>query len=393
MINDIKINWKSYITYVNIVCVLSVIISFLFTIGFLHGRELFKWNDYILNTEIVGHYGDFIGGAIGTIVSIVLLYYTLRLQRKDSENNILVYKIQQLNNLFFHFFKQYDDIIKSLNARTEDNEELSGREALHFKLIEMYDQFNVTTSDSVNRKQAISMFLNFFSLSRDFSPIYFRSLFRAFKLLETSDKNLLENTLQLMKMLRAQLSDSELALLRYNCMTKQGSKFIPLVNKFNLLKHLPPLELMEYKGWGKQMTLAEKGCTNVLLLETKHNIQKVLETPSSIESYSNDPRKYNINVSSNEEKCELKLCLYINPNKILNDFDLIRGISKLSQEERLSLLLFFVKDCLIMSSFNRLNIYKNLNFTPKVDGAGKLLVIVKSKNQKPLRMRDTTEWA
>ena len=388
-----KINWKTHSTYVNIICILSVIFTFFFTIGFLHGRELFKWNDYILNTEVVGHYGDFIGGAIGTLVSIVLLYYTLNLQRMDSESNTIVYKQQQLNDLFFHFLKQYDDILKSFKAKTDENEELIGREALHFNMIEMYNQFSVGTNDSVNRKQSMSLFLNFYSLSRDFSPIYFRTLFRAFKLLETSDKCLRKHSLQLMKMLRAQLSDSELALLRYNCMTRQGAKFIPLVNKFNLLKHLPPLELMEYKGWSKQMTLEEKGCTNALLLETKHNIQKVLETASSVESYSNNPRKYNINVSSNEEKCELRICLYINPNIILNDFDLIRGISKLGQEERQLLLLFFVKDCLIMSSFNKLNHYKNLNFTSQIDGDGKILVIVKSKNQEPIRMRDTTEWS
>ena len=183
-----------------------------------------------------------------------------------------------------------------------DDEELQGKEALHFELIELHNQFVVRDKENINRKQAVSLFLNFYSLSRDFSPIYFRSLFRAFKLLEASDKSLKVQSIQLMKVLRAQLSDSELALLRYNCMTKQGAKFVPLVNKFNLLKHLPPLELMEYKGWSEQMTLEERGCTNMLLLETKHNIQKVLETASSIESYSNNPRKYNFNVSTNEKR-------------------------------------------------------------------------------------------
>lgn len=347
--------WKSYITYVNIICILSIIISILFTFGFLHGRVLFKWNEYVLNTEVVGHYGDFIGGAIGTIVSIVLLYYTLKLQRRDSEKNVQVYKQQQLNDLFFHLLEQYDDILKSLKTITVDNEKLQGREALHFKLIEMYEQFEINENDSQSRKHAVSSFLNFYSVSRDFSPIYFRTLFRVFKLLETSDKCLKEHSIQLMKMLRAQLSDSELALLRYNGMTRQGAKFVPLINKFNLLKHLPPLELMEYKRWSAKMTLEERGCTNVLLLETKHNIQKVLETSSFVESYSNNPRKYNINVSSNDEATELKVNLYINHNIILNDSDLIRGICKLAEEERLSLLLFFVKDCLVLSSFNKLN--------------------------------------
>lgn len=388
-----KINLKSHITYVNIICILSIAISILFTFGFLHGRVLFKWDEYVLNTEIVGHYGDFIGGAIGTLVSIVLLYYTLKLQRRDSENNVQVYKQQQLNDLFFHLLKQYDDILKTFKTRTTDDNELQGRKALHFKLKEMYEQFDVKENDSQNRKHAVSSFLNFYSVSRDFSPIYFRTLFRVFKLLETSDKCLRVHSIQLMKILRAQLSDSELALLRYNGMSRQGAKFVPLINKFNLLKHLPPLELMEYKRWSKKMTLEEQGCTNVLLLETKHNIQKVLETPSSVESYSNNPRKYNINVSSNDEAAELKVYLYINKNVILNDSDLIRGIYKLAEDERLSLLLFFVKDCLVLSSFNKLNSYKDLEFDSKKDEEGKLLVTVKTKNHVPLRMRDTDDWA
>lgn len=388
-----KINLKSHITYVNIICILSIAISILFTFGFLHGRVLFKWDEYVLNTEIVGHYGDFIGGAIGTLVSIVLLYYTLKLQRRDSENNVQVYKQQQLNDLFFHLLKQYDDILKTFKTRTTDDNELQGRKALHFKLKEMYEQFDVKENDSQNRKHAVSSFLNFYSVSRDFSPIYFRTLFRVFKLLETSDKCLRVHSIQLMKILRAQLSDSELALLRYNGMSRQGAKFVPLINKFNLLKHLPPLELMEYKRWSKKMTLEEQGCTNVLLLETKHNIQKVLETPSSVESYSNNPRKYNINVSSNDEAAELKVYLYINKNVILNDSDLIRGIYKLAEDERLSLLLFFVKDCLVLSSFNKLNSYKDQEFDSKKDEEGKLLVTVKTKNHVPLRMRDTDDWA
>ena len=85
--------------------------------------------------------------------------------------------------------------------------------------------------------------------------------------------------------------------------------------------------------------------------------------------------------------------MYINQNVILNDFDLIRGICKLPEEERLALLLLFVKDCLVMSSFNKLNSYKDLVFDSKIDEDGKIWVNVKSRNQVALRMRDTNDWA
>ena len=110
------------------------------------------------------------------------------MQRRDSEKNVQVYKQQQLNDLFFHLLQQYDDILKTFKTRTTDDNELQGRKALHFKLKEMYEQFDVNENDSQSRKHAVSSFLNFYSVSRDFSPIYFRTLFRVFKLLETSDK-------------------------------------------------------------------------------------------------------------------------------------------------------------------------------------------------------------
>lgn len=383
---------NTFKTHINLWCFVFFLIGICFTFSFLYGREIFKCKGYILDTEVVGHYGDFIGGAIGTFVSIILLYYTFKLQRQDSEENAQVYKQQQLNDLFFHLQNQYSDVLKSLKVQTDDKEELQGREALHYKLIEMYKDFQHSEEENVNRKQAVYLFMNFYSLSRDFSPIYFRTLFRTFKLLETSEASLPELSLCLMKILRSQLSDSELIMLRYNGMTKQGANFVNLINKFNLLKHLPPLELMEYKEWSEEMNLEERGCTNVLLLETKHNIQKVLETSSLIESYSNNPKKYNINVSANEIKTEIKLCLYINRDTVLNSSDLIRGICKLADEKKLSLLLFFMKDCLVMSSFNKLNSYRELKFEQQTEESTKWWIVVKSKRNIPLRMRNTDAW-
>lgn len=387
-IAELKNKWKSRITYVNTICLLSVLISLGFTIGFIHGREIFCWEKYVLDTEVVGHFGDFIGGAIGTLVSIVLLYHTLKLQRRDSEKNTLVYENQQLNDLFFHLLKQYDDLLKTFSAKNEE-EQLQGREALHYNLIELYKQFKDSGDDKQNQDQAISLFLMFYSQTRDFSPIYFRSLYRAFKLLESSDDSLREASIKLMKMLRAQLSDSELVFIRYNCLTRQGSKFVDLVNKFNLLKHLPPLELMEYKRWAEKMTFDERGYTNVLLLEAKHNIQKVLETSLPAASYSNNPKTYNINVASNDTATELKVCLYIKHDGKLDDSDLIKGVYKLAEEERLAFLCFFVKDCLIFSSFNKLNPRARLKIEPIKEDEDKMRVTVTSKDQQPIRMRDT----
>lgn len=343
----------------------------------------------MLDTEVAGHYGDFVGGLIGTFVSAILLYYTFKLQREDSEDNSQVYRIEILNNIFFHMVDLYKKILDDQTVEF-DGIRYTGKEALHYKYEQMLEEFEYSNDDNYNRKLAVSSFMNFYSLSCDFSPVYFRTLFRTFQILskETEDDNIIEHAIQLMKVLRAQLTDTELVMLRYNAMTKLGYDFADLINKFRLLKHLPPLELMEYRYWRKQMTLEEQGCTNVLLLATKYNMIKVLETESTVESYSNNVYLYHINVSTNSTKSELQICLFIKANPVLKDTDIIRGICKLSSNDRLSLFRLFLKDCIVFSTFNRLNNYKQLEFTEIDDTAnGRWYVKVTNKEGKALRLR------
>ncbi len=386
-----KRNRSKYIVTINVICWLSLLISIVFLLGFLHERDLFHWTGYVLDTEVAGHFGDFVGGLIGTIVSVILLYFTFKLQREDSEDNALVYRIEILNNNFFHMVDLYKKILDDQTIDlTDDPIRYKGKEALHYSYEQIRDGFEYKEKYLQNRKLAVSSFLNFYSLSRDFSPAYFRTLYRIFQVLneETKDKDIAPYAVRLMKVMRAQLTDTELVLLRYNAMTKLGSDFADLINKFRLIKHLPPLELMEYSYWRKQMTLEEQGCTNVLLLSTKYNMVKVLETNSNVESYSNNILTYHLNVSTNDNKSELQLCMFINNNRTLKDTDMIRGICRLSSEDKMSLLRLFVMDCIVFSTFNRLNEYKNLVFTETVDSPnGKWYVKVNTKDGSRLRLR------
>lgn len=91
---------KGYVKRVNFMCTLSALLALILFLGFLHKRTLFRF-EYPLDTEAVGQYGDFIGGVVGTIISAVLLYFTFKLQREESESNALVYKKEQLNDTFY----------------------------------------------------------------------------------------------------------------------------------------------------------------------------------------------------------------------------------------------------------------------------------------------------
>ena len=69
---------------VSFICSLVMIYLFLF-----HERP-YVGVGYMLDTEAVGQYGDFMGGVVGTFLSVVLLFFTFSLQREDSDNNVQV---------------------------------------------------------------------------------------------------------------------------------------------------------------------------------------------------------------------------------------------------------------------------------------------------------------
>ena len=78
----------------------------------MHGRSPFSWSGFELQTDVVGQYGDFVGGVIGTILSVFLLYLTFRAQHKDLENHVKVYKGESLYNLFFHMLDLYNNTLE-----------------------------------------------------------------------------------------------------------------------------------------------------------------------------------------------------------------------------------------------------------------------------------------
>lgn len=117
-------------------CIYALVFAIIAAIFFMHGRFSPHWYGYIVMTDVVGQYGDFVGGVIGTILSVLLLYRalvlqneTLNLQREDSVKQAMIVMIQQLNDVFFKLLDQYNSLISTLVYQCNNNE-LTGRPAL-----------------------------------------------------------------------------------------------------------------------------------------------------------------------------------------------------------------------------------------------------------------------
>ena len=123
------------------ISIFSLFISLIMLYLFIWHKKEYVGINYPLATDEVGQYGDFIGGVIGTILSVILLYFTLKLQREDSANNSKIYKSQQLNDEFFHLLSMYHQILKTLSFNDDDNF-YDGKVALHKIAEDMYDSFD-----------------------------------------------------------------------------------------------------------------------------------------------------------------------------------------------------------------------------------------------------------
>ena len=376
---------KGYVKRVNFMCTLSALLALILFLGFLHKRTLFRF-EYPLDTEAVGQYGDFIGGVVGTIISAVLLYFTFKLQREESESNALVYKKEQLNDTFYRLIDQYQKIIDTISYNDDDSF-FTGKEALHRKYADLQMGFVNTDNDSRNRKNAIAAYQEFYSFNRDYVPTLYRIMYRICDVINSAASGLDGHRVKLMKVFRAQMNDIELCLLRYNAMSLQGKKFVPFINKYNLIKHLPPIELLEYSYWRNKMTLEEQNSTNILLESARHNLMVVLEKGSLLESFTNNSYLYNINITTNQSRTEVNVCLYIRPAVEPSKYDLIHGIYKLNHNDRHSLLKQFLRDSILISTF-MLNKPQELDWkSSMIEPDGKYYASVTNKKNNPLRLR------
>lgn len=237
-----------------------IVLLLLCAVAFFWKCPLFCW-DCAIDAGRWGQFGDFIGGTLGTFLtflSIVLLYKTFEAQREanrltESSNK----QIAEEDKLQVEWEKgrQFEEKFHTLLALY--------REAAHaYKdrngnpcTIDEFVTETLTVCKFNNRdkylKSTNAACRTFFANVRGSLPTintHMRLLYQLLSLL--SESGLDEKSERVYaKSLRGQLSDMELVLIRYNCWRKVGENMRPLVAKYNIMKHLPLLNLLEYRKY------------------------------------------------------------------------------------------------------------------------------------------------
>ena len=241
-------DFKKYLKWI---CIFFLIILFLPVL-------LTKFPFCISDFSNTGPIGDTIGGIMGPFVAIaaaILTFLAFWVQFKANEQQRKDIALERFESNFFELLHFHQEITNGLllkcNMKSHPSEE-KGRDV--FQLL--YEN-TIITGGYVGIKDIIKSNVNNWNDKYLNSPIgfldhYFRLLYRILKYIDDSQKKIPEMTLskryEYASIVRATLSQYELVLLFYNCLSSNGKeKFKPLIERYAIFNNLR-VELLATKN-------------------------------------------------------------------------------------------------------------------------------------------------
>lgn len=137
----------------------------------------------------------------------------------------------------------------------------------------MTDNYTPTLSFSQNRKEAVKTYIDTVIDYKAKLSICYRTIFQILNLVDTGLMNIKEKK-EYFKVLRSQLTESELLFLRYHIKSGGYIKYAFLINKSNLMKHMPLFDLLEFKYWRDKLNPIEIKYANDFFINLFKAIRK-----------------------------------------------------------------------------------------------------------------------
>lgn len=244
---------------------LGAVIFYLFMFGSKLSAEHARWAEF----------GDFFGGLLNPIfglAGLIALLYTIILQSKAldqsstqlsltreevekstralvAQNDSMVE--QRIDNTFFQLLKTHNEIVNAFELNLYSNQSIAetkkGRSCFEYYRLDLDKIYRELIADEADAehnpkiKMAVvinATYLATFTQHQANLGHYFRFLFNFFRYI---DNEVMEEEKRefYVKLVRSPLSDYELVLLFYSCLSELGrNKFYNYVEKFALLKNL-----------------------------------------------------------------------------------------------------------------------------------------------------------
>ncbi|PLR61137.1 hypothetical protein QCBJ_23230 [Pseudomonas sp. QC2] len=276
-----------------IACVGSFI---LMKVSFGVDLPFFGFN-FVSQLSSLGQFGDFFGGVLNPMLSFMALLgvlYTVRTQGRElkearEENRIAnriqdkqtaVFERQNFESVFFRLIDVHSQIAERIRSRVDKY----GATGFAIVVADVMDRFSSACSShefdellkpepqyKQVKSHLESLEVEWFKEAAEHGIVgenrvllsqYYRNFYQIFKLIdgykvyfdsESSDRSRRRRSRveyfqrrQYCNILRAQLSDDELKLLFFNCVTSSGDGLKRYVEQYSLLKHLRTTEI--FKG-------------------------------------------------------------------------------------------------------------------------------------------------
>ncbi|MFJ5537361.1 putative phage abortive infection protein [Vreelandella titanicae] len=240
----------------------------LFQIALLAVTVVFTVNLFFNGKSSFGEWGDFFGGVLnpiltfltfmGLLITIVIQQSELKESRKEFKRSADALneqsrsmKKQNFENTLFQMLALHNDIVNSIDLTDKETGiTTTGRDCFrvfYTRLARIYRKKENNANGSTTPEILISnAYKAFWRVHQTELAHYFRYLFNVIKFIDES--NFSDGPY--IKLIRAQLSDSELFILFYNSQTEQGKKFVEYIEKYSLFDNMPTLKLLNksHKG-------------------------------------------------------------------------------------------------------------------------------------------------
>lgn len=276
------------------------------------------WNfSTTINEEKVGQFGDFIGGVVGSILAfagVILYYVALNAQREDIKINkeALTTQVEALNQQIKEFQAQTEELQETRKVYEEQTnlyreqtgfykkqvEELSEQtniskleqfDSSYFSLLNVFISFkekNIKriidiyskliekrTAPTYDSKKMLNYYMEIYNNNSSFLSQYFKTIYMILSIIENSSIDSAKK-IQYAKILRSQLTEEELLIQFYNYQSEYGLKARSYIIKYDMLKHLNPLEKIEYHITDNQIRNQLAPFIQRLFVIIKSNVKK-----------------------------------------------------------------------------------------------------------------------
>ena len=206
-----------------------------------------KW--FYLKQSTPNELGDTLAGFAGTL-AFIWIVVTVALQSMELSDQRTVLQEQKdefasqnanmkeqiYDNTFFQMLSTLGDIIEAVDLKSERHGRTTGRDC--FKVY--YHRLDAHMDGATPIDFDMSNY-EFFKLHGHEFGHYFRFLYNFFRFIDQSEYTKEHHV----KVLRAFLSDYELLLIYYNCLTPTGSNFQKYLVKYAVYDNLPVNKLLD----------------------------------------------------------------------------------------------------------------------------------------------------